>query len=285
MATKPAAKGNGALPAAPKSASAEETRKRLIQQSGKSAMSAPPEIRLPSMRPFRTVPMMSARVLALPKRPKTANGYSMTNRAGRGEIYIYGPIGMSWFGDGVTAKQFAADLKALGNVSGIDVRIHSEGGSVPEAEAIYTHLVEHKAPITCHVDGMAASAASFIAMAGETILISDSGFIMIHDARMMEYGTADDFRRGADLLDRTTDKIVKKYVARTKNDEKQVRAWMKEEKWFIGEEAVESGFADKMVESLKIAACVSDPAKYKNLPAGLLPRRAHAKAKLDALAR
>lgn len=227
-----------------------------------------------------------AKVVNLKGKPVPASsGYRMVNRAGRGEIYLYGAIGMSWFGDGVTAKQFAKDLKDLGSVSAIDLRINSEGGSVPEAEAIYTHLVEHKASVTAHIDGMAASAASFIAMAGDEILISDSGFVMIHDARMMEYGTADDFRRAADLLDRTTDKIVQKYAKRTGNDEKKIRNWMRDETWFIGEEAVTNGFADKVVENLKVAASVVDPTRYRHLPAALLPRRAAAVAKLEALRR
>lgn len=231
--------------------------------------------------------MAAGQVVPFPQKPSAgpAPGYKMTNRAGRGEIYLYGPIGPSWFGDGVTARQFAKDLKALGSVSAIDLRINSEGGSVPEAEAIYTHLVEHKATVTAHIDGMAASAASFIAMAGDEILISDSGFVMIHEARMLEYGTADDFRRGADLLDRTTEKIVQKYAKRTKKDEKTIRQWMKDETWFVGEEAVSNGFADKVVENLKVAASIVDPTKYRNLPAALRPNRARLAAKLAALAR
>lgn len=229
------------------------------------------------------VPTMQ--VVPLKKASASAPGYRMTNRGGRGEIYLYGPIGMSWFGDGVTAKQFAKDLKDLGSVSAIDLRINSEGGSVPEAEAIYTHLIEHKAKVTAHIDGMAASAASFIAMAGDEILISDSGFVMIHEARMMSYGTAEDFRRGADLLERTTDKIAQKYAARTKNDEKKIRKWMADETWFIGEEAVTNGFADKVVENLKVAATIADPSIYRHLPSALLPKRAAAVARLAALKR
>lgn len=217
-----------------------------------------------------------SKIQPFPKKPTTSSGYRMVNRAGRGEVYLYGPIGLSWFGDGVTAKQFAKDLKDLGNVSEIDLRINSDGGSVPEAEAIYTHLVEHKARVTAHIDGIAASAASFIAMAGETILIADSGFVMIHEARMMEYGTADDFRRFADLLDRTTDKIVKKYADRTKNSEAKIRDWMKAETWFVGDEAVKNGFADKVVENLKVAASLSRPEVFKNLPAALRPNRSQA---------
>lgn len=215
---------------------------------------------------------------------KQPNGYRMVNRKGRGEIYLYGIIGSDWFGDGITAKQFARDLKALGDVSAIDLRINSDGGSVVHAEAIYTHLVEHKANVTTHIDGIAASAASYIAMAGDEILIADGGYVMIHEARAIEYGTADAFRRMADLLDKTNDRIVAKYVSRTKNDEKQLRAWMAEEKWFVGPEAVEHGFADKVVENLKVAACISDPSRFKNLPAALRQNRSRASVALSAMA-
>lgn len=211
-------------------------------------------------------------------RTSSISGYRMVNRGDRGEIYVYGTIGADWFGEGVTAKQFMKDLKALGAVKSIDLRINSEGGSVADAEAMYTHLVEHQARVIAHIDGMAASAASFLMMAGDEILIADSGYVMIHEARMVSYGTADDFRRYADLLDRTNDRIVGKYAARTKQDEKKIRDWMAAETWFIGEEAVKNGFADRVVENLKVAASVSDAGRYRNLPAALRPNRAAALA-------
>lgn len=222
-------------------------------------------------------------VTPLRNRAATPNGYKMVNRKGRGEIYLYGIIGDSWFGDGITASQFAKDLKALGEVSAIDLRINSDGGSVTHAESIYTHLVEHKASVTTHIDGIAASAASYIAMAGDEILIADGGFVMIHEARSIEYGTSEGFRRMADLLDKTNDRIVAKYKARTKNDDKQLRAWMAEEKWFVGPEAVEHGFADRVVENLKIAACITDQSRFKNLPTALRQNRARASIAIAAM--
>ena len=214
-------------------------------------------------------------------RTSAASGYRMVNRGNdRGEIYVYGIIGTDWFGDGVTAKQFAKDLKALGSVKTIDLRINSEGGSVADAEAMYTHLIEHSARVVSHIDGMAASAASFLMMAGDEIQIADSGYVMIHEARSMNYGTSQDFRRMADLLDRTNDRIVGKYAARTKQSEKKIREWMSAETWFVGEEAVKNGFADRVVENLKVAACVSRPDLYRNLPAALRPNRAAALAAL-----
>lgn len=231
----------------------------------------------------RSTGVRASNVTPLRNRAATPNGYKMVNRKGRGEIYLYGIIGDSWFGDGITASQFAKDLKALGAVDAIDLRINSDGGSVTHAESIYTHLVEHKARVTTHIDGIAASAASYIAMAGDEILIADGGFVMIHEARSIDYGTAEDFRRMADLLDKTNDRIVAKYKARTKNEDKQLRAWMAEEKWFVGPEAVEHGFADRVVENLKIAACISDPSRFRNLPAALRQNRARASVALAAM--
>jgi ATP-dependent Clp protease protease subunit len=230
--------------------------------------------------------MMGAVVPLRPTEAKTPAGYQMKKIAPlRAEIFLYGTIGMDWFGEGITAKQFVKDLKALGDVKNIDLRINSEGGAVVDAEAIHTHLVEHPADITVHVDGIAASAASFIAMAGKEIIIAESGFMMIHEARMGDYGTADEKRRLADLLDRTNEKIVKKYVARTGNSEAKVRDWMKAETWFIGEEAVKAGFADKVVENLKVAASISHPENFKNLPAALRPNRLRAAAALAEMRR
>src|SRR6185369_13034984 len=99
-------------------------------------------------------------------RPKTEpqkdSGYRMLAKGkDNAEIYLYGVIGGDWFGEGVTAKQFADDLKKLGNVKTIDLRINSEGGSVFDGKAMYSLLNEHPAKVVTHIDGLAASAASF----------------------------------------------------------------------------------------------------------------------------
>ena len=106
-----------------------------------------------------------------------ALGYRISAKgADRAEILIYEDVGEGWFG-GVSAKQFADDLKALGAVSTIDVRINSYGGDVFEGFAMYRQLVEHKARIVVHVDGVAASIASVIAMAGNEIEIAPLAFM------------------------------------------------------------------------------------------------------------
>ena len=109
-------------------------------------------------------------------------GFSVKAKAGdEAEILIYEDVGEGWFG-GVTAKQFADELKALGSVKTINLRLNSAGGDVFDGLAIYRRLVDHPAKIVSHIDGLAASIASVIAMAGDEIRISESGFLMIHNA-------------------------------------------------------------------------------------------------------
>lgn len=203
------------------------------------------------------------------------SGYRIVNRGtDRAEIYLYGVIGESFFSDGISAKQFAADLKKLGNVKTIDLRINSEGGDVFDGEAMYSLLVNHPARVISHVDGLAASAASFIAMAGNEIEISEGGFMMIHDAHGAVRGGATDMRKMADLLETVSESIADKYAARTKQDKKKIRKWMSDETWFTGAEAVTNGFADRMVDNLNVAACVRKPDAFKHLPVSLRPNRA-----------
>jgi len=200
-------------------------------------------------------------------------GFSIKAKANsEADIYIYEDVGEGWFG-GVTAKQFANDLKAVGSVSKINLRINSAGGDVFDGLAIYRLLVDHKAKVVTYIDGLAASIASVIAMAGDEINISEAGFVMIHNAWGMAIGTGDDMRQIADLLDTTTGSIGDVYVSRTKNDIKAVKAWMDQETWFTGQEAVDNGFADALVANLRVAARL-DLAKHKfrNAPSNLVQR-------------
>lgn len=189
-------------------------------------------------------------------------GFSIKAKANQeADIYIYEDVGAGWFG-GVTAKQFADDLKAVGAVSTINLHINSYGGDVFDGLAIYRLLVDHKAAVVTHVDGMAASIASVIAMAGSEIIIGESAQMMIHDAWGLAMGNADEMRKMADLLDMTTGSLADVYIARTKNSRKDIRQWMSDETWFLGQDAVDHGFADRVVENLKVAARL-DPAKHK----------------------
>ncbi|RVD44199.1 Clp protease ClpP [Mesorhizobium sp. M4A.F.Ca.ET.020.02.1.1] len=221
---------------------------------------------------------------------KTASIKVVARGAQRAEIYVYGVIGGDWFGDGASASQFAKDLKAVGNVTDIDLHIDSEGGSVQDAQAMYTLLVAHSAKITTHIDGWACSAASFLAMAGEKILIGEGGMFMIHNARMMAYGEAEDLERGAALLRTTNQTILQKYVDRTGLAADKVKGWMDAETWWTGKEAVDAGFCNEVVANLKVAAVAArdgkrDVSPFKNVPRAHRPRRNEAAAKLAALAK
>lgn len=230
--------------------------------------------------------------MPLPNRP-VAKGKGQIRIVARGkaraEVYVYGVIGGDWFGEGATAANFAKDLKAVGDVSEIDLHIDSEGGSVQDAQAMYTLLMQHPAKITTVIDGWACSAASFLAMAGSKIEIGEGGMFMIHNARMMAYGEAEDLERGAALLRVTNETIRKKYVDRTGLDEGKVKDWMDAETWFTGKEAVDAGFADAVIANQKVAAVAArtdrDLQFFTNVPEACRPRRALAIAKLAALAR
>jgi ATP-dependent Clp protease protease subunit len=231
-------------------------------------------------------------VVPLKAKPNTgarASGYRVVaNKASNSaEIYVYGVIGVDWFGEGVTAKQFADDLKALGDVKTIDLRINSEGGSVFDGKAMYSLLNEHKAKIIVHIDGLAASAASFLAMAGDEIEISEGGFVMIHNAYMIAMGDARELRRSAEMLDTVNNTIIDVYAARTKGDRKAIASMMDNETWMTGAEAVKNGFADRMVENMKVAAAVKNPdalKTFKKIPAALKPNHRRAAAALARVA-
>jgi ATP-dependent Clp protease protease subunit len=196
------------------------------------------------------------------------------------EIIIYGPIGADIWGDGITAAAFQKQLRALGTPRQIDVRINSEGGAVMDARAIYTQLTQHRADITVYVDGFALSAASLIAMAGDTIRMGDGSFFMIHNARAYTGGTADEMRKTADILDQINETMVATYSQRTGQTPERVRDWMNAETWFSANDALDVGFADEIMHAAKAAAFYSaELGRYTNVPPSLrvmTPNRARA---------
>lgn len=190
-------------------------------------------------------------------------------REEQAEIYIYEDVGAGFFG-GVTAKEFARQLKAAGKVRSLDIRINSGGGDVFDGLAIYNLLREHEAAKTVHVDGLAASIASVIAMAGDEIRIADSGFLMVHNAWGVMMGDAEEARKFAALLDQTTSAIADVYVARTGRPLEKVLELMAAETWMGSEQAVELGFADAIVTNYRVAASIApriDLSRFRAPPA------------------
>lgn len=162
----------------------------------------------------------------------------------RGSLYLYEPIGAGWFGDGLTAKRIVDELDALKGVKVLDIFINCEGGDVFEAKAIYTNLKRFEAEKVVHIDGLAASAATFVAMAGDRIITAKGANWMIHEAACLAYGWAEDLRATADLLDLQNRDIADIYAARTGNSAEKCLAWMSEEKWMSADEALALKFSD-----------------------------------------
>lgn len=160
-------------------------------------------------------------------------------------VYLYSEFGPEEYG-GYSSKAFAADLAQLGDVSSLNLRINSIGGSVIEALGIYNTIKAHPARNkTVWVDGIAASAASFIAMAGTKVMMADTASLMVHRPWLQSAGgTSDELRATADLLDRNEAILVKIYQGKTGLPEKDISAMLAAETWLSAEEAVAKKFAD-----------------------------------------
>lgn len=185
------------------------------------------------------------------------------------ELYLYGDIG-GYF-DGITARQVLGDVSEI-TADRIQVRINSYGGDAFEGFAIYSTLRAHGAHIETYVDGVAASTASVIAMAGHEVTMAELSMLMIHNPWTMAMGEAEELRARADLLDKTRAKIVQAY-GRTKQSREQLQDWMAAETWFTGDEAVEAGFADSVDGQRPAVAASANPrllAQLK-LPRGVRP--------------
>lgn len=157
------------------------------------------------------------------------------------DVFIYDEIG--YFG--ITAQQFATEIAGL-QVDTINLRLNSPGGEVFDGIAIYNVLREHRATVNVTVDGLAASIASVIAMAGDTVTMGRGSQMMIHEAHGLAIGNATVMRELADQLDRASDNIASFYAARTGGDMATWRAAMAAETWYSDTEAVAAGLADKV---------------------------------------
>lgn len=188
------------------------------------------------------------------------------------ELEINGPIGAEVWGDEVSAKQFLNDIKALGNVKNINVHINSPGGDVWHGNTIYNRLKSHAAKINVFIDGLAASAASVIAMAGDTVHMYENSILMIHDPYTYSGGTAEDMRKAAERLDKVKEGVVAVYKSKTNLPEEKIAELMAAETWMTAKEAKALGFVDTITEGEAVTMSLSgiDPKLYKNTPAYLL---------------
>lgn len=180
------------------------------------------------------------------------------------EILIYDEIGPGWQGM-VNAKSIREQLPA--DKEPITVRINSPGGDVVEGQAIYNLLSGRKGGTTIKVDGLAASIASYIMLAGDKIEIAQNAMVMIHNAWSNPVGNAEHLRNTAAILDKFDEVLLSGYVARSsgKMNRLDFAEAMKKETWFSADEAVGWGLADAIGQPLKVAACVA-PDRYENTP-------------------
>lgn len=162
-------------------------------------------------------------------------------------ISIFDPIGDEYM-DGVTPKRIAGVLRNLGGKD-VTVNINSPGGSLSDGTAIYSLLKEHKGHVTVRVLGIAASAASIIAMAGDEILIARAGFMMIHNCWVMAVGNRNDLRAYAAKMEPFDLAMADIYFARTGIDIKKIQKMMDADTYIGGSEAVDTGFADELLPS------------------------------------
>jgi ATP-dependent Clp protease protease subunit len=187
--------------------------------------------------------------------------YDFRAQAKGAEIIIYDEIGAF----GIPAKAFLDELKALGPVPELTLRINSPGGSVFDGVAIYNALKRHEARVTVWIDGIAASIASVIAMAGDEVVMPENAMLMLHDPSALVIGTAADMRAMAEALDKMKAGMVAAYRDKSGRDDAEIEALMAAETWLSADEAVSLGVADRVEAPVRMAAHF-DLSRFRNPP-------------------
>jgi ATP-dependent Clp protease protease subunit len=205
-------------------------------------------------------------------------GIHAASADGSDVISIYDVIGSDWLGEGVTSKRIAGALRSIG-AKDVTVNINSPGGDFFEGTAIYSLLKEHPHKVTVKIMGLAASAASVIAMAGDEIQISDAGFMMIHNAWCMAIGNRHDMRDAADVLEPFDQAMAELYAKRAGVDVKESAAWMDKESWFGAKAAIDAGLATGYLPSAEVTENENTQTKalaaHRRIEAALLRANPH----------
>lgn len=183
------------------------------------------------------------------------------------KVSIRGIIG-EW---GLSDREFIRDVEAAGDdIELIEVTINSRGGEVDHGLAIFNYLKSHSAAVSVRIDGIAASAASMIALAGDEIIMPENTLMMVHNPWTFAAGNAKQLRKTAEDLEKFEQSLLSTYMARTNKSEDEIRTLLDEETWLTAAEALELGFADK-VESLKRSATAA-LAEAVDIPEAVLAR-------------
>lgn len=198
--------------------------------------------------------------------------YALRAESTPATLYVYGVIGGGgWFSDGISAVDVADALKAIGP-GDLNVKINSPGGDVFDGVAIHSLLAAHPGYVTVDVDGHAASAASFIMLAGDLIRGPKNAFVMLHDAMTAPYGNATTLRTAADLLDKVSGTMAEMYADRAGEDAEFWRNVMtvngEDGTWYNGTEAFEAGLFDEVTAHIKGEDPVGDDETVARLLSG-----------------
>lgn len=179
-------------------------------------------------------------------------------------LYIYDVIDSYW---GANAADLVKALAAAGDKI-IHLHINSPGGDVFEARAMAAALVAHPANVITHIDGMAASAATYLALAGNEVRMTEGGLFMVHNSWTMAMGDRTELRSTADLLEKIDGTLAADYARKTGASTDQVAEWMDAETWFTAAEAKEAGFIDSITANNKNASASAqwDLSAYANAP-------------------
>jgi ATP-dependent Clp protease protease subunit len=216
--------------------------------------------------------------------------------ATKAEIIIYAGIGQDYWGDGsmISAKNFSDQLKELApTVNDLTVRINSPGGDVFDGIAIYNRLKQFKGDVTVYIDGLAASIASIIALAGDKIFIGEGALYMVHLPWTFAFGNRMDLDNTVNRLMDVEEQMISIYSKKSGLDRAEVKALLEAETWMGADEAIEKGFVDSKVdESLPIAASaiesrwiVRKPKTYKSMTAAIDTVKTDLKKKIEATIR
>jgi ATP-dependent protease ClpP protease subunit len=188
-----------------------------------------------------------------------------------GEILLYGRVGLSFFYNHFTEQEVIEALLELGDQDEIVIRINSGGGDAFTGVTIYNYLKSIDAKVTIYVDGIAASAASVIAMAADKLVMNEGTTMMIHDPSSGVFGTVAEMQRSQNMLEKIGKQMAKLYSKRAKASADEIRDLMIEETWLTSDEAVEQGFADYADDDADaVDADLFDYRKYKRAPKALM---------------
>ena len=213
---------------------------------------------------------------ALLKEEKSARKFweikAAADSSDAGEVHIYGYItSYPWDDTDVSAKSFKDELDELGNIKTLNVYVNSYGGAVFQGQAIYSILKRHSAYKNIYIDGIAASIASLIAMAGDTVYMPENAMMMIHNPLSWGFGNANDLRKEAETLDKVREAMIPAYLnkAGEKLTEEKLIELLDAETWLTAQECLDYGLCDELLAEKKAAASINAEifaAFYKNIP-------------------